>query len=222
MFIRCGLRCIFANVVQSIEKKQADMDRVIVSIAGPPAAGKTTFAEDLVGALNARKTDLATLVPMDGFHLDNSALSELNLLHRKGAPQTFDVEGFHALLMRIRDAKQDQFAPTFDRARDISIAGVLRVSVKTPIIVVEGNYLLLETGPWSCVKNLFDHSVFIDAPLETLEERLVQRWWDNGYDNEGACKRAQSNDIPNANLVVLHSVKADQYFCQSSDPTVIC
>ncbi len=126
--------------------------------------------------------------------------------------------GRYALLKRICEAKHDQFAPTFDRARDIAIAGARRVNAQTPIIVVEGNYLLLDCGNWPAITQLFDHTVFVGAPLETLERRLVKRWRDNGYDSAGAIERAQSNDIPNADLVVSRSVRADQRFCQPSDP----
>lgn len=208
----------FDAVIRAVRDKQSAQGRIIVGVAGPPAAGKTTLAENLVSALNARQSDMAELVPMDGFHLDNAVLDAAGLLHHKGAPQTFDVDGFHALLTQVRAAKRDQFCPTFDRKRDIAIAGARRVSSQTPIIVVEGNYLLLGHGRWPAVTALFDHTVFVEAPLETLERRLIQRWRDNGYDNEGARARALSNDIPNAELIVSHSGSADQQFCQSPDP----
>jgi pantothenate kinase len=204
----------FDSVVSAIRHKQSGRSRIIVGVAGPPAGGKTTMAENLVSTLNAQLPDTAALVPMDGFHLDNVVLEAAGLLNRKGAPQTFDVEGFYALLTRVRDAEHDQFTPTFDRARDIAIAGARRVSAQHPVIVVEGNYLLLDHGKWPKITALFDHTVFVEAPLEALEQRLVQRWRDNGYDETGALERAQSNDIPNAQLVISQSVEANQKFCQ--------
>lgn len=204
----------FDTVVRAIQVKLAGQPQIIVGVAGPPAAGKTTLAENLVSTLNAQQPDKAALVPMDGFHLDNAVLDAAGLRHRKGAPQTFDIESLLALLTRIRDAKHDQFTPIFDRARDIAIAGARRIGAQTPVIVVEGNYLLLDQGKWPEITARFDHTIFVEAPFETLERRLVQRWCNNRYDEIGARERAQSNDIPNAQLVVSRSVVADQQFCQ--------
>jgi len=68
---------------------------------------------------------------------------------------------------------------------------------------------LLDEAPWRDLAKCWDSSVFLDVPLEILEARLVQRWLDNGYDHDGAVKRAQGNDILNAKRTVQRSLKAD-------------
>ncbi|HSF93012.1 MAG TPA: hypothetical protein VLA51_12530, partial [Paracoccaceae bacterium] len=114
--------------------------RRLVALAGPPASGKSTLAETLCEKLNAAgcKTQV---VPMDGFHLDNSILIERGLLPRKGAPETFDAEGFASLIARIKNTSE-VFYPTFDRTRDIAVAGTGFVPKDCDTVVVEGNYLL--------------------------------------------------------------------------------
>ncbi|MCG6904194.1 MAG: nucleoside triphosphate hydrolase [Rhodobacter sp.] len=178
--------------------------RRLVAIAGPPASGKSTLASDLVAALGPR----AVLVPMDGFHLDNRLLDARGLRPRKGAPETFDADGFVAMIRRI--ANDDEVVlPVFDRSRDLAIAGAEVVSPKTDIAVVEGNYLLLNRPPWSQLHPIWDLSVSLDVPLEELEQRLIQRWLDHGLSATDATARAQSNDLPNARLVLEQSVRAD-------------
>ena len=117
----------------------------------PPAAGKSTLAAELVTRLNAGD-EIASLVPMDGFHLDNLILQKRGLLDRKGAPETFDGIGFVRMIERLgRDA--EVVIPTFDRARDIAIAGAAVVGPQHRIAVVEGNYLCRRRLPERCFAN---------------------------------------------------------------------
>ncbi len=139
---------------------------------------------------------------MDGFHLDNRQLDDLGLRARKGAPQTFDFDGFRCLLDRLRGAARPVYYPVFDRERDIAIAGAGVVTPQTDVIVVEGNYLMLDEEPWSGLAGVFDIEVFLSTALARLEKRLIRRWLDHGYDHDGAAQRARSNDIPNAELVL--------------------
>ncbi|TCP41826.1 nucleoside/nucleotide kinase family protein [Rhodovulum marinum] len=174
--------------------------RRLVAIAGPPGAGKSTLAAAVTAALAARG-EQAVLLPMDGFHLDNRLLEPRGLLPRKGAPETFDFEGFAAMLTRVRSEAR-VILPVFDRARDIAIAGAAEIAPETRIVVVEGNYLCLDEAPWRRLSALWDHSVFLDVPLAELERRLVQRWLDHGLAPDAARARALGNDIPNARRVV--------------------
>ena len=178
--------------------------RTLVAVAGPPGAGKSTFAGALVSALG--KT--AALVPMDGFHIDNRILETRGLLPRKGAPETFDAAGFLTAVNRL--ATEDEvMIPAFDRTRDIAIAGATVVSPGKSIVVVEGNYLLLKAPPWHDLKSHWDFSVFLDVPTKELRRRLVHRWQDYGLCYESAILRAESNDLPNARLVNDQSARAD-------------
>ena len=173
----------------------------MVALAGPPGAGKSTLADVLV-----RERD-ALVVPMDGFHLDNRILDARGLRARKGAPETFDAAGFLALLRRVRGG-EDVVAPVFDRARDLAVAGASHVPARAKLVVVEGNYLLLDRPVWREMAALFDLTVLLSPPMAVLEERLVRRWLDHGLAPGDARARAMGNDIPNARTVLRESAGA--------------
>lgn len=176
--------------------------RLMVAIVGAPGAGKSTIAEALAARIKG-----AAVVPMDGFHLDNAVLQARGILARKGAPESFDADGFAALARRL--ATEEEIAiPRFDRARDLSVAGAAIVGPEK-ILLVEGNYLLLNRAPWSYLAPLWDFTVWLDVPLPVLEARLLERWRGFGLDEDAARTRALGNDIPNARLVCSDSRPAD-------------
>jgi pantothenate kinase len=197
------------DLAAEILKRAGNAPRFIVAIAGPPGSGKSTLAERLHKRLNAAEPGSTALMPMDGFHLDNAVIGPLGLMPRKGAPQTFDAEGYIATLARIRAADGDVAVPVFDRAMDIARAGAAIVRRSHRIVLVEGNYLLLDEAPWPQAAALFDLSVFLEVPRHVLEERLVRRWLDHKLAPDAARERALSNDIPNALLVQARSRPAD-------------
>ncbi len=197
------------ELVAIIADRARGKTRILVALAGPPGAGKSTLSKQLADALNASEPDEpAVVVPMDGFHYDNAILERRGLLARKGAPETFDCNGFAALLARLLVARNVAI-PVFDRSLDLSRAGAALVEEHHRILLVEGNYLLLHDTPWAGMESLFEITVRIDVDEAVLEQRLVQRWLDHGYDQEGARHRALSNDIPNARLVAERSSKAE-------------
>jgi len=140
--------------------------------------------------------------------MSNDILIETGLLERKGAPETFDVSGFVALVNALREGGDVDF-PTFDRTRDCSVKNGGRVNADTSTIIVEGNYLLLTTPPWNALHQLWDVSIMLDVPLSVLRQRLIARWLYHGLDAEAALARALSNDIPNAQRVVEQSAAAN-------------
>ena len=139
--------------------------RRIVALAGPPGAGKSTLSAQAAAALPA-----ATVLPMDGYHLDNAILAERGLMHRKGSPDSFDAAGFLSLLRRL-GAEDEVIHPIFDRDRDLSIAGAGRVGPEHRLVLVEGNYLLLKRPVWRDLAPLFDLTVMVTAERETLAAR---------------------------------------------------
>lgn len=198
-------------VIDLIDRTARPLDRILIGVAGPPGSGKSTLAESVVAHLNQRagSRNEAALLPMDGFHLDNELLRQRNLLHRKGAPETFDAEGLVELLMTVKAGLGDVHYPLFDRALDHSLidAGLLRADTK--IVVVEGNYLLLDAPVWNRMVDLFDATVFLSPSRSTLEERLMARWLGYGYSEADARQKAHGNDMVNADTVLEHSLPAD-------------
>ncbi len=187
-----------------IRDKQIGDRRLLVAIAGAPASGKSTLSERLHHHLGGDEAG-AVVVPMDGFHFDDAILSERGLLPRKGSPETFDTGGFKRTLDAIHADDDDVYVPVFDRNLELSRGSARCVSRSHRIVLIEGNYLLLNQSPWNQLAGLFDLTLFIDIPLPVLEKRLVQRWLDHGHNPHSARQKALDNDIPNARTVAEHS-----------------
>ena len=188
-----------------VAEKRNPQSRFILAIAGPPASGKSTLANALVQRLGQE----AVLVPMDGFHLDNRVLEIRGHLSRKGAPHTFDADGFASLVKRIVANKDDVVFPVFNRDLDCAIAGAGVVEQQHKVVVFEGNYLLLDDTPWTDMRCFYDCTAFLDVPLEVLERRCVMRWQQHGWPDEKASAHIAHNDLPNIELVQRKSVRAD-------------
>ena len=205
-----GIMGLVTSILNAPRKGQ----RRIVAIAGPPGSGKSTIAKALV-PLIAQAGGLAQVVPMDGFHLDNSILIERKLIDVKGSPATFDVGGFARLISRLGNEPEIIF-PKFDRDKDLAIAGAGFVSEDCDLVLVEGNYLLLDAPFWRDLSKYWDLSVFLDVETKLLCERLMQRWLDQGLTLDQAKKRLKDNDLVNVETVVSGSSVADLTFVNSS------
>jgi fructokinase len=181
--------------------------RKMVAIAGPPASGKSTVSQELALLINSSGQE-AQVVPMDGFHLDNAVLTAAKRLHRKGAPDTFDVLGFSKLMAQLATEPKVAY-PIFDRALDASIpkGGTVRPSCDT--VLVEGNYLLFDAPVWRDLREVWDFSVCLKVPESELWRRLVRRWLDHGLSEEQAIARAEENDLANARAVIQASFLPD-------------
>ena len=193
-----------ADLADLIRQKAKGQGRFLVALAGPPAAGKSTLAAELVTALGQG----AKAVPMDGFHYDDAVLIARGARARKGAPDTFDVQGFLHLLRRLRH-EAEVAIPLFDRALEISRAGADIIGPADQILVVEGNYLLFDQAPWPEAAALFDLTVWIDVPLPELERRLLDRWARYGKSEAEARAWIEGNDLPNIRTVIAGSAPAD-------------
>ncbi|MBR2656872.1 MAG: uridine kinase [Loktanella sp.] len=198
-----------AAIVAQLHKYRSKAGRVVVGIAGAPASGKSTIAADVVRAIVARDgAGSAVLVPMDGYHLENAQLDLMGLRHVKGAPQTFDVTGFVGLVRAIGSQSDVIRYPLFDRAQDKTVPDAGQLDPTTPVVVVEGNYLLLQQDGWQDLHPLFDLTVMLSVPMEELRTRLVNRWVSFGFSQFDATARAEENDIPNAKTVIGSSAAA--------------
>ena len=182
--------------------------RHITAVAGPPGSGKSTFADRLVEALNARDPGSAAVFPMDGYHFDDAVLNARGWRPRKGAPHTFDVGGFAAMLDRLRvNAEAEIAVPVFDRSIEISRNAARFIPQGVRHLIAEGNYLLLDEAPWTDLD--FDTTIYLEVPIEELERRLLDRW--QALEGEALSEKMYENDLPNARRVVEKSRPAE--FC---------
>ena len=196
------------DVAGDIIARAGDAKRILVAIAGPPGAGKSTLADNVVKALKA-KGESAEVLPMDGFHMDNAVLIEKGLLKRKGVPDSFDVRAFLDIVRAVRAADQEVLVPVFDRSREIAIASARVVSPDHRFIVIEGNYLLFSQGKWAELEGMFDYSIMLAPPMEVLEQRLWERWKGYNLDDEAARAKVYGNDLPNGRLILENRRPAD-------------
>jgi pantothenate kinase len=180
--------------------------RRLLGIVGAPGTGKSTVAAAVVDAL----APAAALVPMDGFHLANGELRRLGRADRKGAPDTFDAAGYVALLRRLRSADDEVvYAPAFHREIEEAVAGSLPVPKDLPLVVTEGNYLLLDSPPWSAVRELLDEVWFVEQADEVRIERLIARHITYGKEPDAARAWVLGSDQRNAELIAATRHRAD-------------
>src|SRR3954454_3297827 len=179
----------------------ASGERRILGIAGPPGGGKSTVARAVVAELG----DHARLVPMDGFHLAQPELVRLGRRDRMGAPDTFDAAGYAALLTRLRGEDPVVYAPEFRREIEEPIAGAIAVAREVPLVVTEGNYLLL----WPEIQPLLDETWYVETDEELRVQRLIQRHIQFGKTPEYARAWVLRSDERNAKLVAETAGRAD-------------
>jgi pantothenate kinase len=180
--------------------------RRILGITGAPGAGKSTVCAALLGSLGAQ----TALVGMDGFHYANRELQRLGRAHRKGAPDTFDVDGYVALLTRLRTPSEAPvYGPVFDRALEEPIGSAVPVFPATPLVLTEGNYLLVEDHGWAAVRAYLDEVWYLDVPPEVRERRLIRRRRSFGHERQAAEDWVRTVDGRNGHAVESSRSRAD-------------
>lgn len=194
-----------AKHVRETSAAQPDR-RLIVGLIGAPGVGKSTAAEHLLRELGSSAVEL----PMDGFHLSNAVLVSHGTRERKGAPETFDADGFVDLLRRVRaDDQTSVYAPRFHREIEESIAAEIEIAPEHRVVIAEGNYLLLDTGAWNAGRELIDVAVFLDVDEEVRLARLIERHIQYGKSPEAARAWALGSDQANAELIFASAHRAD-------------
>lgn len=196
-----------AGLLDDVRARAVPGRRFLLGIAGAPGSGKSTLGSMLAEALG----DLAVLVGMDGFHLAQEELERQGSTGRKGAPDTFDASGYVNLLRRLRDQDEDVvYAPRFRRDLEEPIACAVPVRREVPVVVTEGNYLLVRDGGWQDVHPLLDECWFVDPGEGVRLERLVARHRAHGRTNDQARERSYGSDQINAMLVASTRPHADR------------
>ncbi|QNN52417.1 nucleoside/nucleotide kinase family protein [Nocardioides mesophilus] len=188
--------------------------RAVLGITGPPGAGKSTLAGQLLAAVTASgalRAEEVALVPMDGFHLADAQLDRLGLRERKGAPATFDLHGYLATLRRLHCRDPDPvYVPAFERDLEQPLAAARVVLPQVRLVVTEGNYLLLREGGWERVRALLDETWYVDVADRLRRERLIARHVRFGKDPAAAAAWVEAVDEPNARLVAAGRTRADR------------
>ncbi|MCL2728520.1 MAG: nucleoside/nucleotide kinase family protein [Actinomycetia bacterium] len=181
--------------------------RRILGVTGAPGSGKSTLGEILVSALG----DQAVLVGLDGFHLATAELDRLGRKPRKGAADTFDAAGYVNLLRRLRAREEETvYASFFDRSLEESLACAVPVHRETPLVITEGNYLLVEEGPWGQVRGLLDACWFLEPGEDVRFDRLIARHMAYGRSADEAYERSHGSDQRNADLIGSTRHRADR------------
>ena len=182
--------------------RQLRPGRNLVGIVGAPGAGKSTLTQKLVDYLQDVLNIPSAYLPMDGFHFSNEILRQKQLLDRKGAPETFDVNGYLDLLQRLRaKVNYSLFAPTYSRSLHEPIAAAIEIKPDVQVIVTEGNYLAVQNGGWENVREMLDILWYLDTDVSLLRDRLIARQMAGGRSEELAVRWVNEVDSPNANMV---------------------
>ncbi|MHA3704258.1 nucleoside/nucleotide kinase family protein [Jatrophihabitans sp. YIM 134969] len=190
------------ELVQRATELASEGERRLLGVTGAPGAGKSTVTSAIVDALGP---DRAVVVPMDGFHLADPVLVALGRRDRKGAPDTFDVDGYLHLLQRLCGATDVVYAPVFRRELELAEAGAIAVDPAVTLVVTEGNYLLT----WPAVRDVLDETWYLDVPDAERQRRLVERRRGYGEDADTARRWATGSDQRNADLVATTRHLAD-------------
>ncbi|KAF3322067.1 hypothetical protein FCM35_KLT13208 [Carex littledalei] len=213
------------HLLSTLLQIQDSNSKYIVGLAGPPGAGKSTVAREVVRRINSlwseitlkkgsngTNNEVATVLPMDGFHLYRSQLDQMEdpkeAHARRGAPWTFNPD---LLLKCLRTLRKEGlvYVPSFDHGVGDPVENDIYVSSEHKVVIVEGNYLLLEEDTWKEISLLFDEKWFIDIDINIAMERVLKRHISTGKEPDVAAWRIRYNDRPNAELIMKSKNKAD-------------
>ena len=172
-----------------------------IGLAGGPGSGKSTLAQ----ALKARLGKLLTIIPLDGYHYyrrELDAMEDPEEAHtRRGAPFTFNASRFVNDLIEAHSTGEGVF-PSFDHAVGDPVEASIQLNKGRQIVLVEGNYVLLDTEPWCQLRDsVFDETWFLDVPVPECNRRVCIRHVKTGLTEEQAKLRVATNDSINAELI---------------------
>ena len=196
-----------AELLEFVASIRATGKRILVGLTGPPGSGKSTLAAELAESLCSSPP----IVPMDGFHLAQAVIEARGLADRKGSPETFDSWGFVQLLTQIARPDVDSvvYAPRFDRSIEEPIAGAVPIEPTDELVIVEGNYLLLDEPPWAQIRPVLHLCAYLELEDETRIRRLIERHVRHGKPRPEAERFVRDSDEKNAQLIKSGRSRAD-------------
>lgn len=208
---------IFIPLLHNLEQLyKKNNKRVLVYIVAPPGAGKSTLASFLeyLSKQIIPNTKLQA-IGMDGFHKKQEYLlthttiidnKEIPLVNIKGAPITFDLD---SLTNKIKQLKEKDICmwPIYDRLLHNPIEDSIKVD--SDIVILEGNYLLLNIDNWNKLSEYADYTISISADENLLRDRLIERKMMTGVSLDKTIEFVDFSDMANVRLCLNNSKKAD-------------
>ena len=198
--------------------------RAVALLAAPPGAGKSTLAA-LLERLSGDGPEPLTALGMDGFHFPRDYLQShevkidgqaVPLASVKGAPPTFDLDGLTAVLARVAAGENCPW-PAYSRTLHDPVLGARTVTGE--IVLIEGNYLLLDAPGWRELRQYADLTVSIAAAPALLRARLLARHLAVGRSREAAEAFVDRSDMANVRLCLERTLPADLRLRLESDGT---
>ena len=208
---------IFVPLLKQLTKLQQKKGRrILVMLAAPPGAGKTTLLTFLE-KLSRERGDIGAIqiIGMDGFHRRQEYLqshyvqrddTQVAMVDIKGAPVTFDLEKLTESIRKVAAGEVCGW-PVYDRMLHNPVEDAIKVDGS--IILLEGNYLLLDKDGWRNLSAFADYTISIRAEEEFLRERLIDRKKKTGVNEEAAVRFVDYSDMPNARLCLGKTKPAD-------------
>ncbi|KAI0521280.1 P-loop containing nucleoside triphosphate hydrolase protein [Xylaria bambusicola] len=199
--------------------RNSGQHRILIAVSGSPGSGKSTIASQVVQRINSiLQRPVAICIAMDGFHYTREYLDTLpNRVEAhacRGAEWTFDANGVVALVQMLSISKKTSepstiFAPSFDHKLKDPIPNAIRIEPEVEIVIIEGNWLLLDSDPWKQIQENVDDTWFVDVDEELASRRIARRHLTAGTEAtmEAAIGRARSNDLQHGTIVRRHSLK---------------
>lgn len=200
--------------------------RILVMLAAPPAAGKSTlvnFLQEL--SEKTENVEPLTAIGMDGFHhyqdylLSHSVVRNglsIPMVKVKGSPISFDLEKLTERIAAVKALKDCPW-PDYDRSLHNPVEGAITVSRN--IVLLEGNYLLLDADGWRDLSAYADYTIRILAEEQDVRERLIVRKARSGLSREEAEDFVDKSDLENVRLCMRNSLKADMTLRMLPDGT---
>ena len=207
---------IFLPLLKELtNRKKRKGQRILAMLAAPPGAGKSTLA-GFLEELSHSRPELCGIqaIGMDGFHRRQEYLlshdtqrdgKRFPMVEIKGAPVTFDLERLTARVKKIAAGEICGW-PVYDRLLHNPVENALKVD--GDIVLLEGNYLLLNENGWRDLSSCADYTIFLSADENMLRARLIDRKIKTGVDEKAAVRFVDFSDMPNVRVCLNHSLPA--------------